>query len=109
MVLLFNLLGRFLLLMFNPHTLPITAVRIEGDGIKTEFLVLIVTVFQVARGGFLITLTVARPAVWAWPWMTDVQVRWPESRFDTGTSRPWHTKKLVRYNNGIAVRTAKAE
>ena len=109
MGLLLSLLGRFLLLMFNPHTLPITAVRIEGDLIKTDPQVLIVTRSQVARGGFFsINLTAARLAVLAW--MKDVRVLWPDTLVIPARQAVarWQDK-LVRYNNGIAVRTAKAE
>lgn len=77
-----SLLGGLLLLIFDPHTLPITSIRMEAHLVNTDPQALQATLSQVARGGFLhVDLTAVRVAVLALPWIKEVQVQrqWPDT------------------------------
>ncbi len=80
--LLLSLLGSFLLVILDPHTLPLTVVRIEGHLINTDQKDLQALVSQVVSGGFLnVDLAAVQRAVLTLPFLKDAQVQrqWPDT------------------------------
>ncbi len=77
-----SLAGNFLLWLLDPHTLPMTAVQIEGTLINTDRNDLQALVSQVAQGGFFsVNLAAIRRVLLSVPWLEDVHVyrRWPDT------------------------------
>ncbi|MDM8561937.1 cell division protein FtsQ/DivIB [Candidatus Marithioploca araucensis] len=89
-------------MILEPHTLPMTTVRIEGHLINTDPQVLQTIVSQVAKGGFFsIDMTTVRLAVLKFPWIKDVQIhrQWPNTLLIQVQERQviaqWQNKALV--------------
>lgn len=80
--LLFSFVGSILFFLFDPHTLPVTTVQIEGHLQQTDPKILQMLVSQVAIGNFLnINPTVIRRTVVTLPWIKDAQIfrQWPNT------------------------------
>lgn len=80
--LLLSLVGTLWLWILDPSTLPITAVRIEGELQNTDPQVLQAMVFKTVKGGFFnINLTAVRSTLLSNPWIKNVQIKrqWPDT------------------------------
>lgn len=105
-----SLLGGLLLLIFDPHTLPITNIRMEAHLINTNPQTLQTTLSQVARGGFWnVDLTAVRLAILALPWVKEAQVQrqWPETLIlliqEHQAIARWQDKALVNKEGHLFV------
>jgi cell division protein FtsQ len=108
--LLLSLGGSFLLLILEPHTLPMTTVHIEGHLINTNPQVLQTIVSEVARGGFFsIDLMRVRLKILKLPWIIDAQIyrQWPNTLLIKVQERQaiarWQNKALVDGNGNLFI------
>ncbi|NJO16499.1 MAG: FtsQ-type POTRA domain-containing protein [Thioploca sp.] len=97
-----SLVATLLLWLFEPHTLPLTRVQIEGTLINVDPQNLQAIVSQVTKGG-LLSLDVAsvRRVLLSVPWIQDVRIyrHWPDTLFVQIWEREavayWHDKAIV--------------